>query len=133
VRFGAPAAVSPGQDAIRAELGQMVEEDMKISLKVMMAAAIGVGGLGLAAKPASAMPVSGLNPALATQADSAQGIESVRWVCDPYGGCQRVRHWRRYGYGWGPGYGLYGPGPWWPYGYAYPCPWPGPYGWGYYC
>jgi hypothetical protein len=92
VRFGALAAVSPGQDAIRPELGQMVENGMKISLKAMMAAGIGLGGLGLAAGSASAMPVGGLNLAL-------ESIESVRWVCDPYGGCQRVHRWRRY---WGP-------------------------------
>jgi hypothetical protein len=97
---------------------------MKISLKAMMAAGIGLGGLGLAAGSASAMPVGGLNLAL-------ESIESVRWVCDPYGGCQRVHRWRRY---WGGlGYDFYGSGPWWRYGYGYPCPWPGPYGSGYYC
>jgi len=110
---------------------------MKTSLKFIVAAGIGFGGVGLAASSVSAMPMSGLDPAVATPSDTAKNFESVRWVCGPYGGCRWVAGWRRHwwGYGWGPGsgYGYYHPWRhygWGPYtyrGYGYN------YGGGYGC
>jgi hypothetical protein len=111
-----------------------VEDDMKSSLKVILAAGIGFGALGLAAKSVSAMPMSGLDPALAAPADTAKSVEAVRWICGPYR-CRRAPGWRRR-YWWGPGYGFYGPGPWWRYRYGYYPWWPhmgwSPYRYGYY-
>jgi hypothetical protein len=116
----------------------MVEEALKTNLKLVMAAGIGLSGLGSAALPASAMPLSGLDPALATAADSAKTAQDIRWLCDPYGGCQwgpgGRRHGWRHRHGWGPAYALgrgwsrgYGWGP----GYAY-WGWGGPWGQRYY-
>jgi hypothetical protein len=100
-----------------------VEKDMmKTCLKLILAVGIGFGGLGLAA--ASAMPVSDLDPAIATPSDTAKNVESVRWICGPYGGCRWVSGWRRY---WGPGYGYWRPRRW-GYGYGYNHPWGGYYG-----
>ena len=94
---------------------------MNTSLKLVLAAGIAAGGLATASLSATAMPLSGLDPALASAPEAANGIENIRWVCHPYGGCRRVRGWRhawgpRYGYAWG--YGNYwGIRPWGPYGY----------------
>jgi len=68
---------------------------------------IGLGDLGSTAAAASAMPLSGLDPALATAADTTKAVENIRWICGPYGGCQWAPGWRRYGW-WGPGYGYIG-------------------------
>lgn len=97
---------------------------MKTHRKLVMAAGIGFFGLGAAALPASAMPLSGLDPALATAADRSESFQAVRWICDSYGDCQEVpgwRHhgWRRHHHGWGPAY-TWGP----------PSKWGGGYGWG---
>jgi hypothetical protein len=75
---------------------------------------IGLGRLGSTAASASAMPLSGLDPALATAADTTKAVENIRWICGPYGGFQWVPGWRRYGW-WGPGYGYRGPWRWGPY------------------
>lgn len=72
---------------------------MKTSLKLVLAAGIGLGGLGSAAMPASAMPPSGIDLALATPADTAKGFENIRWIRGPYGGCRWVLGWRRHGWG----------------------------------
>ncbi|HYP58768.1 MAG TPA: hypothetical protein VEQ35_10880 [Beijerinckia sp.] len=74
---------------------------MKTRLKAALAAAIGLGSLGLGALSASAMPMGGLDPAMVTTADARPKVENVRWVCGPYGYCR-----------WAPGYGHWGPHPW---------------------
>ena len=112
---------------------------MKTNMKLVMAAGIGFWGLGSVTSPAAAMPLSGLDPALAATADSAKNLENVHWNCGPYGGCRRVPGWRRHGWwrhhhGWGPAY-AWGPG-WnrgygWGPGYAY-WGWGGPWGQRYY-
>jgi hypothetical protein len=61
---------------------------MKTSLKVALGIGIGLGGLGSAASTASAVPLRGLDRAVATVADTAKGVENVRWICGPYGGCR---------------------------------------------
>ena len=48
---------------------------MKTHRKLVMAAGIGFFGLGAAALPASAMPLSGLDPALATAADRTERFQ----------------------------------------------------------
>jgi hypothetical protein len=88
---------------------------MRKSLQLALAAGVGFGAMGLIS--ASAMPMSGLDPAVATPADLTKNVEPVRWVCGPYR-CHRVHGWHRR-YWWGPGYGFYGPGPWWRHGYGY--------------
>jgi hypothetical protein len=114
---------------------QLVEEDMKTSLKIILAVGIGFGALGFAASSAPAMPARGLDPALAKPADAAATrVEKVHVVCGPYG-CHRTHPWRRR-YWWGPGYGFWGPAPWWRWGYGYYPWWPSvgfwPYYYGYY-
>jgi hypothetical protein len=103
---------------------------MKFTLKLILAAGVGFGAVGLAASPVAAMPARGLDPALAPSGDSAKSVETVRWICRR---CHWVPGWRRYW--WGPGYGYYGPEPWWRYRYYYPW-WPyagwSPYLYGYY-
>lgn len=84
---------------------------MKISLKLLLSASIGFSGFGSVIPLATAMPVSGLNPALAAAAESAKGVENIRWNCGPYGGCRRAYGWPHYG--WGPGYAYWGPRFWW--------------------
>lgn len=93
---------------------------MRTSLKLMIAAATGFGGTSLAAQPVSAMPMSGLDPALATASDEAKNVENARWICGPWG-CRWVPGWRpwwgpgpywgsrgRYGWGYGPWHRRYG-------------------------
>ncbi len=108
---------------------------MKTSLKLILAAGIGFGALGLATNSAPAMPMGGLDPALAKPADAAKGVEKLRLVCGPSYSCRRARHWGRR-YWWGPGYGYWGPAPWWRWGYGYYPWWPTvgfwPYYYGYY-
>src|ERR1019366_707248 len=107
--------------------GQRVEAAMKTNLQLVLAAGTGLGGLGSAAMPASAMPPSGFDLALATPADTAKGFENIRWIRGPYGGCRWVLGWRRHGWGsrhgsgWGAGYGYgyWGPRRWGPYGYGW--------------
>jgi hypothetical protein len=77
---------------------------MKTSLKLVLAAGI---GLGSAAMPASAMPPSGIDLALATPADTAKGFENIRWIRGPYGGCRWVPGWRRHGWGSRSGWGAW--------------------------
>jgi hypothetical protein len=83
--------------------GQMMEESIKTSFGLAVAASIGLGGLGVAAAPTSAMPLRGLDPALASSAETTGGVEAIRWICGPYGGCRWVPGRRRYG--WGPRWG----------------------------
>jgi hypothetical protein len=87
---------------------------MKIHQTLVLAAGIGLGGFGLAAPSASAMPMNGVAPAVATSADAALSVENVRWICGPYGNC-RWAPGHRY-YGWRPYYGHRG--------------WDRRYGWG---
>lgn len=54
---------------------------MKTSLKLILIAGIGLGGLGEAASSASALPLRGLDPAHAPAADAAKGVENIRWIC----------------------------------------------------
>jgi hypothetical protein len=111
---------------------------MNTHTKLVIAAGIGFCGLGSATLPASAMPQSGFDPALARAADRAQNLQNVRWMCGPYG-CQWAPGWRRHGwrrhhYGWGPAYALgreWGRGYGWGPGYAY-WGWSGPWGQRYY-
>jgi hypothetical protein len=107
--------------------GQLMEDDMKTGLKLALAAGIGLGALGLGGKSVSALPITGLDPALATPADIAKRVNHVR----------RVHSWHRRYWWCGPGYGFYSPGPWWRYSYGY-YPWRTmggywPYRYGYYC
>jgi hypothetical protein len=82
---------------------------MKASLKYALATGLTLTGIGFAASSASALPMSGLDPAVATSADVAQGVQDVRWVCGPWG-CH-----------WAPNY--------WGYGWRRPWGWHGGYGW----
>jgi hypothetical protein len=79
---------------------------MKTSLKLALATGLSIAGIGFAASSASALPMSGIDPAIATPSDVAQGVQDVRWVCGPWG-CH-----------WAPGWGYYGG---WhrPWGYGY--------------
>jgi hypothetical protein len=112
-------------------LANQVEIGMKTSLKLILAVGIGSGTLGLEKNCATAMPMSGLDPALASPAYVANSVGTVRWVCRH---CHWVPGGRRYW--WGPGYEFYGPGPWWRWGYGYYPWWPRvgywPYYYGYY-
>src|ERR1700756_4138635 len=58
-----------------------LEEDMKTGLKLALAAGIGLGALGIGGKSVSALPIRGLDPALAPPADMAPSVDEVRWVC----------------------------------------------------
>lgn len=49
-------------------------------LKLTVAAAIGLGAVGLSVGNASAMPIGGLN---AATTDFSAGLQDVRWVCGP--------------------------------------------------
>jgi hypothetical protein len=69
---------------------------MKIHLKLALATGLTLAGFGFAASSASAMPISGIDPAVVTSSDIAQGVQDVAWVCGPWG-C----HWRPNRY-WGP-------------------------------
>jgi hypothetical protein len=77
---------------------------MKTSLKIALATGLTIAGLGFAASSASALPAGGLDPAIATSSDLAQGVQDVRWVCG-YWGC----HWRPNYYGFYGGYGWHRP------------------------
>lgn len=97
---------------------------MNRSLKLVLAAGLGLSGIGLAATSVAAMPMSGLDPAVAKPADIATGVENVRWICGPYGGCRWVPGWRYWGphrY-WRP-YGYWGPRRWGYYGWHRPYYW----------
>jgi len=81
---------------------------MKTSLKLALAVGLTIAGTGFAVSSASALPAAGLDPAIATSADIAQGVQDVRWVCGPFG-CRWAPNYygyygRPYGYGWR-GYG----------------------------
>jgi hypothetical protein len=89
---------------------------MKSSLRFALAGSVVLGGIGVAGTAVSAMPLQGLDPAIATPADQ-QAVQNVGWVCGPYHHCHWVRPyyrpWGYYGgwrgYGWrGYGYHHYG-------------------------
>ncbi len=68
-----------------------------MSMKFALAGLVALGGDGLMAPAASAMP-NGLPGAAATQ---TSGVENVRWVCGPRGNCwwqQPRRFYRPYAY-----------------------------------
>jgi hypothetical protein len=72
-------------------------------LKIALVAATVLGGAGLVAPAASAMPMSGL----ATATDQLAGdVQNVAWVCGPYRCWWRPNYWgwgyRRW---WGPRWG----------------------------
>jgi hypothetical protein len=81
---------------------------MRKNVQLALAAGVILGGLGLAGGAASALPVGGLDPAIAVPAD-AQGLQDVRWVCGPYG-CRWVP-----GPYWGPRWGH----PYWGWGHRW--------------
>lgn len=81
---------------------------MKINRTLFLAAWLGLGGIGFLASSASALPMYGMDPALAVPTEAGQGVENARWICGPYGGCRWVRGWRY----WRPYYGYYYR-PWW--------------------
>jgi hypothetical protein len=94
------------------------EKDMKMkNLKLVMVASIGFSGIGLAGQPASATPMSGLDPAIATSLDTAKNVERIRWICGPWR-CHWVPGWRRYG--WDPDSYSYWRPPGYSYGYYHP-------------
>jgi len=81
---------------------------MKVILKVGLAAGLTLAAAGIASE-ASAMPMSGLDPAVATTSDLAQNnVEAVRWVCGPWGCHWRPNYWGGYGYGYRRHWGGYG-------------------------
>jgi hypothetical protein len=94
------------------------EDNMKTGVRLVLAAALSLGGVGLAGESASALPMSGLAPALVKAGGAAAPVEDVRRICGPYGGCRWAPGWRY----WGP------PRPWGPYGFYRP--WRRHYGWG---
>jgi hypothetical protein len=69
---------------------------MKTSLKWALAAGLTMAGIGYSASSASALPISGLDPAIATSSDVAQNVDKV-WWCGYYG-CHRGWGYRRWGY-----------------------------------
>ncbi len=79
---------------------------MNTKVKLALAASLMLGGAGLFASSASAMPVSGLNKAVATTTDAQKSVEDVRWVCGPWGcrhywggggwGYHRWHHWHHW-------------------------------------
>jgi hypothetical protein len=79
---------------------------MNTKLKLALAAGIALGGAGLLTGSASAMPMSGLDKAIATTVDTQSNVQEAAWICRPWG-CHWVPGWRYWG---GPGYG---------YGYGY--------------
>ncbi len=72
---------------------------MKTSLNIALATGLTLAGIGFAASSASAMPMSGLDPAVATSSDVAQNVDKV-WWCGYYGCHRGWRYWHR-PYGWG--------------------------------
>jgi hypothetical protein len=76
---------------------------MKTLMKFALATGVTIAGLGFAASSASALPAGGLDPAVATSADVAQGVQDVRWVCGPFRCFWRPNYYGGYGwrgYGW---------------------------------
>lgn len=75
---------------------------MNAKIKVALVAGLALGGLGFAAESASAMPMQGLDGAVAHQSDVQQGVQNVRYICG-YWGCRWVPgpYWGGYGYGYG--------------------------------
>jgi len=76
---------------------------MKIIAKMGLAAGLALAAAGLTASSASAMPMNGLDPAVATTSDlAANNTESVAYVCGPWGCRWRPNYWgpRPYGYGY---------------------------------
>jgi hypothetical protein len=96
---------------------KLLEESMNRSIKVTLAAGLALGGLGVFAQTASALPMQGLNTAAATAGEvqgSQANIEKTRYICG-YWGCRWVPgpywhrrywghpYWHHYGwhrYGW---------------------------------
>jgi hypothetical protein len=94
-----------------------------LTVKNILATALVLGATSLAL-PAAALPVGGLDLAVARNGDMAGNIDQVRWVCGPYG-CRHVPNYYyggprwgygggyrggyyRHGYGYGRGYGYHG-------------------------
>jgi len=73
---------------------------MNMGVKTALAAAAVLVTAGLGASTASAMPVAGLDTAVAASAGAQ--VDNVRWVCGPFG-C----HWAPNRYYWGPRYHRY--------------------------
>lgn len=84
---------------------------MNSTIKMSLAAGLALGGLGLVAQTASALPASGLDNAVAHSSDVQQAIQKTRYVCG-YWGCRWV------------------PGPYAGWGYGYYRPYWHPWGWG---
>jgi hypothetical protein len=77
---------------------------MNMKVKLALAASIALGGASLLANTASAMPMSGLDKAVATVSVAQDNVQDAAWICRPWG-CRWVPGWG-YGYGgWGYGYG----------------------------
>jgi len=66
----------------------MGEIEMTISLKSAVLAATLLGASALGVGAASAMPATGLDPAVAGASDLAPLVQDVRWVCGPFGRCR---------------------------------------------
>jgi hypothetical protein len=84
-----------------------LEELMKSMIRMALVGGIALTGLGSAAGAASAMPVTGLDPAVAHTTVAQGGVEHVRYVCGRWG-CHwvpghywahphwRYHHWHRW-------------------------------------
>jgi hypothetical protein len=77
---------------------------MNTKVKLALAASLMLGGAGLLAGSASAMPISGLNKAVTISADAQKSVEDVRWFCRPWG-CHWVPGPYYGGWGWHRGWG----------------------------
>ncbi len=73
---------------------------MKTSLKLALTTGLTIAGLGFAVSSASALPAGGLDPAIATSNDLAQGIQDIRWVCGPWRCHWAPNYYYGGGYGW---------------------------------
>ena len=73
---------------------------MHAASKSLLTLGLIAGAIALGAPAAKAMPL-GLDPAIATEADTALKAENVRWVCGPFA-CR-----------WVPNYYAFGPRPYW--------------------
>lgn len=73
---------------------------MNTKVKLTLAASIVLGGAGLLAGSASAMPMNGLNAAVETTTMAQDNVQEAAWVCRPWG-CHWRPNWGYYGYGYG--------------------------------
>ncbi len=60
---------------------------MKTSLRLALATGLTVAGIGYSVSSASALPMSGIDPAIATSSDVAQNVDKAWW-------CGRWAWWR---------------------------------------